>query len=102
MGAVSPNSKQHTSQPSKTGPKASGTWQATATFHWLVGGHPGEEDDGSCCVLQVMGGDGVVVLKEKVRSEEVSEARKGTMRGWGKNFLTVENQQKCLRDESDV
>lgn len=56
MGAVSPNSKQHTSQPSKTGPKASGTWQATATFHWLVGGHPGVEDDGSCCVLQVMGG----------------------------------------------
>lgn len=48
------------------------------------------------------GGDGVVVLKEKLRSEEVSEARKGTMRGWGKNFLTVENQQKCLRDESEV
>lgn len=94
---------QTTHQPAlKDGPKASGTWQATATFHWLVGGHPGVEDDGSCCVLQVIGGDGVAALKEKVRSEEVSEARKGTMRGWGKNFLTVENQQKCLRDESDV
>lgn len=48
----------------------------------------------ACCRL--MGGRGgwVVVLKEKVRSEEVSEARKATMRGWGKNFLTVENQQK--------
>jgi hypothetical protein len=65
-GSGEPDSKQHTSQPSKTGPKAIRTWQATATFHWLAGGHPGEEDDGSRCVLQVMGG-WVLVLKEKVR-----------------------------------
>lgn len=51
-------------------------------------------DRAACCRLMGERGGWVVVLKEKVRSEEVSEARKGTMRGWGKNFLTVENQEK--------
>jgi len=66
VGAVKPAPNNTPASPPKTGPKAIRTWQATPTFHWLVGGHPGEEDDGSCCALQVMG-KWVLVLKEKVR-----------------------------------
>ena len=55
-GSGEPDSKQHL----KDRPKAAGTWQATMTFHWLVGGHPAEEDDGS----QVMGDDGCGVERK--------------------------------------